>query len=93
MKQYYSSPSLGNKNLTAGPGHLRLIVSDRSVGAVDSDALFANFCDLKNIWHRTKLEADRERAMRAYNAWIVGSFPKDQQIPLLLHSTSAWGFN
>jgi hypothetical protein len=59
----------------------------------DTNALFAVHLELKDVWHRTKIEANRQRAMRAYNAWIVGSFPKDQQGPLLLHSTSTWGFN
>jgi hypothetical protein len=73
--------------------YLRLVASDQSGCVVDNNSLFAVFCELKDVWHRTKIEANRQRAMRAYNAWIVGEFPKDQQIPLLLHSTSTWGFN
>jgi hypothetical protein len=73
--------------------YLRLVASDQSGCAPDTNALFAVYLELKDVWHRTKIEANRQRAMRAYNAWIVGSFPKDQQGPLLLHSTSTWGFN
>ena len=80
---------------SAGPAaatYLRLIVNDQSACG-DSNSLFAVYVDLKDAWHRTKIEANRQRAIRAYNAWIVGSFPKDQQIPLLLDSNSTWGFN
>ena len=73
--------------------YLRLVASDQSGCVADTNALFAVYLELKDVWHRTKIEANRQRAMRAYNAWIVGSFPKDQQGPLLLHSTSTWGFN
>ena len=72
--------------------YLRLVVNEPAVRS-DIDSLYADFCDLKDIWHRTRLEANRQRAMRAYNTWIIASFPKPQQLPLLLHSTSAWGFN
>ena len=69
--------------------HLRLVTSNRP----DSHFLFATYCEAKGVWHRTKLEGDRQRAMRAYNTWIVGSFPHDQQESLLLRSASNWGFN
>lgn len=73
--------------------YLRLVVSDQSGCVADSNSLFAAFCELKDVWHRTKIEADRQRAIRGYNAWIDGSFPKEQQEPLLLRSNSTWGFN
>ena len=73
--------------------YLRLVASDQSGCVTDSNSLLAAYCDLKDVWHRTKTEPDRQRAMRAYNAWIVGEFPKDQREPLLLRSTSTWGFN
>jgi hypothetical protein len=73
--------------------YLRLVASYESGCVADSNALFAVFCELKDLWHRTKIEANRQRAMRAYNAWIFCAFPKEQQEPLLLRSTSTWGFN
>jgi hypothetical protein len=73
--------------------YLRLVASNDSGRAADSSTLFAVYGELKDVWHRTKIEANRQRAMRAYNAWIVGSFPKEQQQPLLLSSRSTWGFN
>lgn len=73
--------------------YLRLVATDQAGCVADSNSLFAAFCELKDVWHRTKIEANRQRAMRAYNAWIVSSFPKEQREPLLLRSTSTWGFN
>jgi hypothetical protein len=73
--------------------YLRLVASNNSGRAANSSDLFAIYSELKDVWHRTKIEANRQRAMRAYNAWIVGTFPKEQQEPLLLRSTSTWGFN
>ncbi len=65
---------------------------DRAVA--DSGLLFSNYVALKDVWHRTKIEANHQRAMRAYNAWIVASFPaREQQVPLLLSASSKWGFN
>jgi hypothetical protein len=91
MKQYNGLPSLGNKNLTQRHGHPRLVANDRRMD--DASSLFSAYTELKDVWHRTKIEANRQRAMSAYNVWIVSSFPKDQQISLLLRSTSTWGFN
>jgi hypothetical protein len=60
----------------------------------DSGLLFQNYVALKELWHRTKLEANRQRAIRAYNAWIVATFPtREEQAPLLLSAFSTWGFN
>jgi hypothetical protein len=73
--------------------YLRLVTHNQPGCATDTHALFAAYSESKEIWHRTKLEANRQRAMRAYNAWITRSFPKDQQEALLLRSTSNWGFN
>jgi len=74
--------------------YLRLVTRNQSgCAATDAHDLFATYSELKEVWHRTKIEANRQRAIRAYNAWIVGSFPKEQQEPLLLCSTSTWGFN
>jgi hypothetical protein len=61
--------------------------------ATDVHSLFAAYSEAKDVWDRTKIEANRQRAMRAYNAWITNSFPRDQQEALLLRSTSNWGFN
>jgi hypothetical protein len=73
--------------------YLRLIVSEQCACADDSNLLFAVYLELKEVWHHTKVEANRQWAMRAYNAWIIGSFPVEQRAPLLLSSSSAWGFN
>jgi hypothetical protein len=73
--------------------YLRLVTRNQGDCATDAHALFAAYSELKDVWHRTRLEANRQRAMRAYNAWIVASFPKHQQEALLLRSTSNWGFN
>ena len=74
--------------------YLRLVAIAPSEGLADSGLLFQNYVHLKEVWHRTKIEANRQRAIRAYNAWIIATFPaREDQAPLLLSATSTWGFN
>lgn len=74
--------------------YLRLVAGAPNEGLADSGLLYSNYVTLKEVWHRTKIEANRQSAIRAHNAWIVATFPtREEQAPLLISATSTWGFN